>query len=268
MAWESWIGSDSAIHIESGEKFTVNYYSKNVQTIDDFGITPVPRSGKKWSSEELLKLKRELWEHWENNRRRSKLSALIKQKFCGENWRVVNAINSVTDKPISVRSIQTWLIDPRKASSRKCPAWALKALQDYVDNPENAQELEEIASYKSKYPKSHLEEIYDSRGLELATHAIEFDQTALEGWQKADFNTLPKKLFELEKRFDSYLAYLNDDLSAVRSALDECDNFEDFKKSVKEKMNKADLIRSEIRKSRELIENKTGELSNDEGLPR
>lgn len=267
MAWKSWIGSESAIHIESGEKFTVNYYSKNVQTIDDFGIVPVPGSGKKRSSEELLCFKQELLDHWENNRRRSKLSGLIKQKFCSENWQAVNAINSVTGKAVSVRSIQTWLIDSEKPSSRKCPAWALKALQDYVDNPENAQNLEEIALYKSKYPKSHLEEIYDSRGLELATHAIEWDQRALDGWQKADFNTLPRKLFELEKRIDSYLAYLNGDLSAVRSALDECDNFDDFKKLVKEKVDAADLIRFDIRTNRELIQNKKGELSNEEGLP-
>lgn len=269
MAWNSWVGSKSALHIESGEKFTVNYYSENVQTIDDFGITPVSGNGKKWSSEELLRFKRELLEHWENECRRSRLSGLIKHKFCGKNWRVAEVIARVTGKDVSTRSVQSWLIDSGKPSSRKCPAWALKALQDYVDNPENLRDIEKIAEYESKHQKdrNHFEEIHDQRGVGLATHSIEWDQRALDGWQKTDFNTLPKKLFELEKRIDSYLAYLNGDLSAVTSALEECENFEDFRKLVKEKVNEADLIRFHIKKDRELIENKKGEFSNDEGLP-
>jgi hypothetical protein len=268
MAWNSWMGSGSALHVESGEKFTVNYYSKNVQTIDDFGIIPIPGSGKKWSSEELLRLKQELWEHWENECRRRELSSLVNQKFLGENWRAAGAITSLTGKPISARSLQSWMIDSHKPSSRKCPPWALKALQDYLDDPKNAQHMEVIAKFQSDNPKeyNHIEEIYDKRGVELATHAIEWDHRALERWRKADFNTLPIKLFELEKRIDRYLSDLGASLAVVTNALDRCENFEDFKEVVKEKLREADTVKSELQSVRKSIETNTDEFSNEEGL--
>jgi hypothetical protein len=271
MTWNSLMGSGSALHIESGEKFTVNYYSKNVQTIDDFGIAPIPGSGKKWSSEELLRLKQELWEHWkneqENERRRRELSSLINQKFFGENWRAADAIASLTGKRISARSLQSWMIDSHKPSSRKCPAWALKALQNYLDDPKNAQHLEEIAKFRSDYPKeyNHIEEIHDKRGVELATHAIEWDHRALERWRKADFNTLPIKLFELEKRIDGYLSDLGASLAVVTNALDQCENFEDFKEVVKKKLREADSVKFELQSVRKSIETNTDEFSNEEG---
>lgn len=41
-------------------------------------------------------------------------------------------INAVTKRPCSVRAVRSWLNDPTKKSSRPCPSWAVKALQDGI----------------------------------------------------------------------------------------------------------------------------------------
>lgn len=268
MTWNSLRGFGSAVHTASGTKFTVNYLSTAVNTVDDIELVPALESKKKWSIEELLNLKRELWEHWENGQRRSELSSLVAGKFLGENWRAADAITKVTGKRVSARSLQSWLIDLQKPSSRKCPAWALKALRDYLDDPINAKNMEELAQFQSKYPKeyNHVEAVHDKRGVELATHAIEGDQRAIDSWRKTDFNTLPIKLFELEKRHDRYLSGLGSALATVTNALDRSKNFEDFKEAVRKELRDADSISFELSRVRKSIEDGIGEFSNVEGL--
>ncbi|WP_060515388.1 MULTISPECIES: hypothetical protein [Pseudomonas] len=41
-------------------------------------------------------------------------------------------INAVTQRPCSVRAVRSWLNDPTKKSSRPCPSWAVKALEDGI----------------------------------------------------------------------------------------------------------------------------------------
>jgi len=49
-------------------------------------------------------------------------------------------ICKATQRPLSVRTVRSWLNDPDKPSSRPCPDWAVKALQDAVALTQNNSE--------------------------------------------------------------------------------------------------------------------------------
>jgi hypothetical protein len=218
----------------------------------------------------MASLKEDFWIFWENERRRFQLASLIRGKFLGENFRAADAITITSGKRVSARTLQSWLIEPGKPSNRKCPAWALKALEDFLADPQNEQDLARIAKHKSDFPQvfDHLDEIMDKREVEIATNAIAHDQCALEAWRKADFNSLPIKLFELEKRANRYLDYLGHTLLTITSALNRCKDFDVFKETVKEELRKAEVIDFELRTVQKAIEERQEEFSNDEGLPK
>jgi hypothetical protein len=269
MAWQHLFGTGTATQVESGAEFSVNYRSNNIQTIDDIELVPTPGGARKWSAEEMAGLKEDFWIFWENERRRIDLARLIREKFFRENFRAADAISSMSDKRVSARTLQSWLIEPGKPSSRKCPAWALKALRDFLADPKNEQDLARIAKYKSDYPEGvdHLGEIMDKREVEIATNAIARDQSALEAWRKTDFNSLPIKLFELEKLVKSDLGYLCHTLLTITSALNKCKDFDAFKETVKKELVQAEVIEFQIRTVQKAIEQSLEEFSNAEGLP-
>jgi len=41
-------------------------------------------------------------------------------------------ICELTERPLSVRTVRSWLNDPDKPSSRPCPDWAVNALQKAI----------------------------------------------------------------------------------------------------------------------------------------
>jgi len=268
MAWKYGFGGKSATHVDSGAVFTVSYRSTNVQSVDDLAIVPDAKSSRKWSDEDIVVLKQELWEHIQDLLVRDRVAALIQREFLGDNHRAASAISNVTGKRVSERTIQAWLIDPSKVSSRKCPAWALKAMQDYLAEPDNKRYLTEIAQYREQTTQQHnyLNDVYDKHQVRMATGLIDSEKRALDSWQETNFNSLPIKLFELEKRVDGYLNYLSRSNAIITNALGRCSDFDEFKRAVTEELEEAKSIEFAVREVRKAIEEGLDEFSNDEGL--
>lgn len=257
MAWKCHIGSSVARHLESGIDFHIEYRSKNIQGVNDIEISPVTRSGKRWTSEEITRLKESLWLHWKDDERRRELQSLIDKKFLRENYRAASAISSITGKAVSERTIQAWLIELDKPSSRKCPAWALKALKDYLANPENQRNLEETAKFRSEYPmpETRFDDVFDKRAVKLATWQIEADQEALNRWKSANFENIPNKLYELEKNTDRQIERLENTVSIFINAFKQSETFDDWKNTVLKELRETDDINNTIKATRRAIEN-------------
>ena len=268
MAWTYCFGGKSATHIESGTVFAVSYLNRNAQSVDDLTIVPDAKSSRRWTDDAILVLKQELWDHIQDSLVRVRVATLIQREFLGDNHRAASAISNVTGKRVSERTIQAWLIDPSKVSSRKCPAWALKAMQDYLAVPDNKRYLSEIAQYREQTTQQHnyLNDVYDKHQVRMATTSIESEKRALDSWQETNFNSLPIKLFELEKRVDGYLHYLSRSNAIITNALRKCDDFADFKRIVTEELEEAASIEFAVREARKAIEEGLEEFSNDEGL--
>lgn len=269
MSWNFILGGTSAKDTETGAEFIVSYRSRNIQSIDDFDVLPTGKSTRTWTEEELHAVKQQLWEHNANRRIRDDVAALIQREFFGENHRAARAITEMTGKNVSERTIQSWLIEPSRVSSRKCPAWALKAMRDYLAVPENKRNLEELAQYKKEFPNEprFLNEVYDKHQVSMATTEIESEKRARRRWEEASFNSLPTQIYELEKRVDGYLHYFSRTLSTITNALSRCNDFDEFKRTVSADIEAAFMAESAVKRARIAIEEGREEFSNEEGLP-
>jgi len=270
MTWLYFYPNTTAKHIESGTDFSIQYKSKKIQKADDIEILPIG-DGKKWTNKELNTLKGDLWLHMEADSRRSKLRSLIQDHFFGEKGRVASVISGVTKKNVSARTIQSWLIDLDKPSSRRCPAWAIKALDDYLADPKNKSELDIIAQHKPKDSQAPSnthwkEEVHDKSEVNLASAEIEYERKTLNKWKSVDFNTLAIRMHELEIIFRARIKNLEKENTIFKNALKNCDNFDDFKKAINKELDEKDALQSVIDSTRLAIEQATQELSNKEGL--
>jgi len=266
MAWLYFYPNPTAKHIESGSDFRIQYKSKKFQKGEDIEIFPT-EGGKKWTHKEIVNLKDDLWKHMEADSRRGKLKLLIRDNFSGENSRVAGVISEVTKKNISARTIQAWLIDLDKPSSRRCPAWAIKALDDYLADPKNKSDLDFIVQHTPKYLQpTNFEKVFNKHEVSLATDEIERERNILNKWKTVDFNTLAINMYELEIILRARINNLEKENNIFKNAINNCDNFDDYKKTINEELNEKDLIESAITSTKVAIEQEKQEFSNEEAL--
>lgn len=267
----TWIGSpfcDTAEHVESGTKFSVRRRSNRVIDIDDIDIAPSRSDGKQWSSEELLQLKMELWEHWEHQRLRDELYSLIQNHLFGECDRAAIAISSVSGKKVSNRTVQSWLIALGKPSSRTCQPWAVKALKEYLDDPKNQPELEWLRQKKEgvDYQPSSVTETTRNRSVEIATREIEDEKRQLEAWKRTGLIELPEKLFKELWRLEREISSMSKALAAISNGIETAESFEHLKALVIQESREALWRDGEIRRTRRAIEEGREEFADPEGL--
>jgi hypothetical protein len=134
---------------------------------------------------------------------------LVTKYFRGAYKDAASIITKQTERKVSNRSIQAWLIDSDKPSGRRCPTWALKALEDYVASRED-----EIREHQNR--RDHLllesgsdwawhDEMLDGTPVEAATNQIEYDKKRKREWEQCNICGLAHKLYELEKKYDEFL---------------------------------------------------------------
>ncbi|MBN3726024.1 hypothetical protein [Burkholderia sp. Ac-20379] len=268
MNWKSKLWSDTAEHLESGTKFSIKYRSNRVKGIDDIDIAPIGRNDNRWSSEALLHLKNDLWDHWQHQIRRDKLSSIVRDKFFGECDRVAVAISNVSGKKVSNRSVQSWIIDVDKPSSRTCPPWAIKALSEYVEDPKNSSTLEWLQSKKEddfRRTRSTLDLTYN-RSVEFATREIEDENRILDSWKKASLTELPEKIANTFLRLERETSASSKVISIILNAIETSENLETLKDKVRTELRETHWSDNEVRRTRMAIENGTEEFSSPEGL--
>ncbi len=268
MSWKGSRWSKTAEHVESGTKFSILWRSNRIDGIDDIDIEPIGNDGKRWSSEELLQLKADLWAHWEHQRFRDELHSLIQNNLFGECDRAANAISSISGKKVSNRTIQSWLIALDKPSSRTCPPWAVKALKAYLDDPKNGPELEWLQQ-KRKEADHQFQSVVDitwSRSVEMATREIETEERDLESWKKTGLTELPEKLFKEFWRLEREISGMSRALATISRGIETAESYEQLKALVSQELREARWTAGEIRRTRRAIEEGLEEFANPEGL--
>jgi hypothetical protein len=204
---------------------------------------------------------------------RSRLMRLSSEFFKDDIDSVVRAIESVSGQHISVRSVQAWLIDPRRASHRKVPEWAIRALEEYVANPENQQEFQQLAERfdrRLKEPRSDLDWVDDVRqkhAVAFATSEIEAKSRHLAKWQEKLGVVAGEAIHEELWNSERELRSMSKGLAAIARALRESKTYEEFAANANNSMRSDDLTSLLVRETKTILEQKTGEFSNDEGLP-
>lgn len=189
---------------------------------------------------------------------RSTLARLIRSKLGGDNFRAARVISEITKKEVSARSIQAWLIDPLKQSSRTCPAWAVEALEQYSP-PEQGEAI-------ADWVMPHSWNVRANRSVEYAENAIEADERLKKKWAEANLSSFHERLYEFERDYLGWRNHLSDVLFAFKTGLQRSESFEDFRKRVLAELDELSTVSSLVHDAKRAILQKTDEFSNADGL--
>jgi hypothetical protein len=270
MEWAYFYPSAKAKHIQTNVVFDITFKGRS-ETVDDIEFAPAVDAKRQFTESEVAALKLDFWKMLSEERIRTEMSILVNKEFAADPSLVARTLEEATAKKISARTVQSWLIEPGKPSSRKCPEWALKALKDYLSNPENKSNLDISKKYSendSGSSRPWSTQVYDRHSVRFATNEILADDRRLKEWEQANFPTLARMLFELERRVDGYLSHLHDQTMALENGLQNSTTYEELRTSVREAIRDKEVAKYIIRDTRKAIESGTDEFSNDEGLPK
>ncbi|GAB3647848.1 hypothetical protein [Ramlibacter alkalitolerans] len=205
--------------------------------------------------------------------RRNRLFDLVHNCFGGETDVVAHVIEENTPgAKVSVRAIQAWLMPPGRVSSRNCPPWALKAVEDFVADPINQPRLQVMARRREEdirrvtTPVEWADKVRREKAVEFATCEIEDESRTLRQWQEQLGKDSGRYIFALELRLRSAERELSDSVAAIHQAVHGSENFEDFKKAYLEAERGRRLQRFSVKEARKHIENASEEFASDDGV--
>lgn len=268
MTWQYVFPSTKALETTTDTTFNVNF-GRSVQSQDDIEISPIEGSKVKFTAADLTKLKSQLWMVIMQSHTRSEMLSIVEKDFSGDRHWVAYTLSDITKKSVSNRTVQAWLMDPGKPSSRTCPEWALQALKTYIAADSNNAYLEQGRKHResdSYSSKAWSAEVDNRHCVNFATNEILGEERRLNEWRSSNFDTLPVMMHRLEDQTQKYLSNLSSRLCAIESALEKSTSFEDFKSVALAAIRDKDMAEWLVRNARRDIENKTGEFASEDGV--
>jgi hypothetical protein len=208
----------------------------------------------------------------EQDQRRWRLVGLVERYFGRDYDLVARIIEEKTGGKVSERTVQAWLIAPGRKSSRNCPEWAVKALEEHVNDPANGESLQLYAARREatlsavKAPLAWSYEVRSSRAVELATASLECEDRKLRFWQDAIGGQVGKMLFELERRLDAEMNAHRKTLLAIHEAFRTSLTYEECKSTFEDHVRAAELQDFFVREAKRAIENSTDEFSTPDAV--
>ncbi|WP_321791771.1 hypothetical protein [Caballeronia sp. J97] len=251
MSWQyDPFQSNVATHRETRAQFEVAVREDGRRSYRVEG--PIPKG---LPSSKLRELENDLHETLLEEDRRSELRALLWEHLGGSNSIAVSAINRLSGrKPISERTVQSWLIERDRVSSRACPGWAITALRDYVAQltPSEKEALKNEASRRLSMPASM--RVLESDALEFATIDIEREASIERKWQGIASPDLARELAKMESYQLGFIHGQNKMLAAMVVSLRKATNFEEFRREFIQLDDEQSSIEGQRRSARREIE--------------
>nr|WP_315475954.1 hypothetical protein [uncultured Undibacterium sp.] len=263
MQWAYQKFNTKAVETTTNTKFNVTF-PRSIQSLDDYEITPIASTSPKITEEKLVIFRESFKSHLEHCNIRDEMHSIVNKHFDGVLYRVANVVSSSTNKNVSNRTVQAWLIPLDKPSSRTCPRWALEALKTYVNNEDNQLFLKE----RRENPKVDPTKIEHTENncVDVATRQLLDDKERLQKWERANFTDLPEMLFKLEKETKGYLRFLHEKLTALDTAIENAESIDELKIKYKAILRENESAESIIWNTKNDITNKTNEFASEEGL--
>lgn len=197
--------------------------------------------------------------------RRNELALTMAKFFGRQNGLAARAISTISGRQVSARTIQAWLIDPSKRSSRNCPVWALEALKRFLDDPSRVATLQKSVEMQQSQPRNMNIELKDRLIVELAENSIEADESRMRRWETVDLNELPKRLAELEKKIEDWSGTALERIFALQQAVKQANDFHELKKLLLDDLENLAERRFWVDKTKKDIQLNADEFSNLEG---
>lgn len=268
MAWQYIFPSNKALETTTNTTFDVKF-GRNIQTSDDFEIIPIAGSIAKFTPDDFTRLKAEFWATHIQSNVRDAMRRLVENDFGGDRYWVAYTLSNITKKSVSNRTVQAWLMEPGKPSSRTCPEWALQILKTFAANPENEEYLKQGRDHRasdSSRNRPWSSEVENRHSVQYATNQIIGEEKRLNEWRNANLNTIPVMIHRFEDQTQKYLSYLSGQLTAIESALKKSATFDEFKSEVLAAIREKETTEWLVKDARRAIETKTGEFASDDGI--
>lgn len=204
----------------------------------------------------------------EADKTRREMTRLVREEFANDASLVSRALNEMTERKVSSRTVQSWLIEPGKTSSRTCPAWALKALTDFLSQPVQREALSIWTEVKGRRVSApdEFSKVYDRDGVRRATVEIDSDARALADWENASLSNMARKLYAFERGTNRYLQHIHDQQLTILRALEQAKTFDEMKATVKEMIRDKEQADAYVEQTRRAIEAGTDEFAHPDGL--
>jgi hypothetical protein len=209
----------------------------------------------------------------EHEQRRWRLVGVVERYFRRDNDQVARVIEERTGAKVSERTVQAWLSAPGRTSSRNCPEWAVKALEDFVADPVNedylarlAQRREDVASGEWKSPLTWSDKVRREKAVELATSSLEVDAKRQRTWQDAGGLQIGGMLFELERRVEGELSAQRRVLTALSEAFRTGATFEELRSVFQEQVKASELQDFFVGQAKRAIESGSEEFAASDGV--
>jgi hypothetical protein len=198
---------------------------------------------------------------------RHEMMGYVNRFFGGDTSVLANLLTKESRKKVSVRTVQSWLIEKGKPSSRRCPEWAVRLVTEYIEkNPKYFEELKEFQLYQDRKETRDFSSYIDRDGVRMATDIIERDNFRRNKWHNASMTELVEEIFKLESLLLGYVSYHNSVLCTLESELREAKNFDDWKKVTLKKLDQNQKKEMYLSGLKYDILNKKNEFSNSNGL--
>ncbi|WP_299065898.1 hypothetical protein [Accumulibacter sp.] len=246
MEWRYFFGSTDALHLPSGSHFKVAL-DRDGET---FEVQPVGNAVN-LTPQELARLTDGLRQFVVAERRRRELEGLISEK-CANLTEAANALSIIGGKTVTTRTIQSWLIEPDKVSSRSCPEWAILALREKTarrgDNPPRKAPRAFVDD-----PWGAVADVRDRTSVFIATQQLEDEERRLAEWKRTPSADFPAAVAAHEGRLWEWIYAMHERQEHLLAALESSASFDEFKEKEREMRSAAGARRDEIKQARDQI---------------
>ncbi|SDO47106.1 hypothetical protein [Vreelandella arcis] len=267
MNWIYEYPSDKAVHRPTQLTFSITYDpvtpDRKIKLADD-----KPENLQNVDIDNLIK---ELGQVIHGKFLQRRMETLLYNNFNGEFARAAHVLEQETKKKVSTRTLQAWIIPQDRPSSRRCPEWAVVALEEYADR--NSDSLKCFKDQKNEFQKTRQGRLHENRKLmrdrELLKNAESYiarKQSITNKWKNIPVSDFPEQLAKLETSIVDQLDSQSQLLIELINGLREHDTYEEFKREYIEQIENSMALERQIKDTALDIQDRRKEFASDDGV--
>lgn len=244
-------------HSESQTAFKVKFEGKQPSNAQA-RLVPLPGKALPWTGAALEEKEKEVQEafkaKWVKEDRRRRLQELVQTKLGGDTYQAASVLSRTSGRKVSHRSVQAWLVELNRRSSRPCPQWAVDALETYVP------------SSTSQDTSADRDTWVLQNEVRLADERLLAEESWRKKWEEASDTELRKRSADRDIFLTRYILKLEDQLRVLISTLKTSKSFEDYKTRSIDELERLSAKRFGLHTTAQAIRDGREEFSNPDGL--
>lgn len=264
MEWEYQYPGNKAIHIPTNCIFNIDYSPDDV-------VISLADGAPKGTESQLLLLLAELKVVIGDEELKVLMRRLLERVFGGDFTAAAYILKDLTGRSVSERTLQSWVAQTGKRSSRRCPEWAVNALQAYAEkNPEMREVFQARRERKQRDEFEHginsLERAQTTDGLEKIERDLVSDERFKARVTSVPFSDLPNTLSEILLKHDRDIRIVSSLLFRTFHEIQKADSLDDLKRDLSREFDKVIDLDNFLQRGKRQLINAEEEFANEHGL--